>query len=102
MNSRNSQIFELAKVWDAKFLVTECNLVSYIGYLTVIGNLTKQEYFSTHPRSNKRRSSILLKTVTKKQDPHHVYLSNEFYKNNVTRFFLVCIHTISNERRLTS
>ena len=49
------------------------------GVLTVIGNLTKQERnFSTHPRNNRRTSSILLEIGTEKQDPHHVYLSNEF------------------------
>ena len=36
---------------------------------------------------------MLLEISTEKQDPHHVYLSNKFYKNNVTIFFLACVHT---------
>ena len=45
----------------------------------------------------RQRTSILLAVETEKQDLHHVYLSNEFHKENVIVFFLVCVHTISNE-----
>ena len=107
MNLRNGQIFELnkklAKFLAAKFLVRQCKLVSYL----IQGSHCNRQFDKARisfysPSQQKRRPFILLGTGTKKQDPHHVYLSNEVYRNSVTRFFLVCVHTISNERMLTS